>query len=96
MHNSTIDFLAILPKSLNRTLLLYIFIHEARLSGVRASITIVTHSKILQNVMKCRLSRFVFRIAKRYIALFRNFEYFSKLQFILFYISFEDVKSSDY
>ena len=36
-----IDLLAILQKSLDRTLFLYIFIHEVRLSGVRASISIV-------------------------------------------------------
>ena len=38
---SAIDLLAILPKSLDRALFLYIFIHDVRLSGVRASITIV-------------------------------------------------------
>ena len=36
-----IDLLAILQKSLDRALFLYIFIHEIRSSGVRASITIV-------------------------------------------------------
>ena len=36
-----IDLLAILQKSLDRALFLYIFIHDVRLSGVRASITIV-------------------------------------------------------
>ena len=35
------DLLAILQKSLARALFLYIFIHEVRSSGVRASITIV-------------------------------------------------------
>ena len=35
------DLLAILQKSLDRAIFLYIFIHEVRLSGVRASITIV-------------------------------------------------------
>ena len=50
---SAIDLLAILQKSLDRALFLYIFINEVRLSGVRASIIIV-HMKILQNVMKYR------------------------------------------
>ena len=36
-----IDLLAILQKSLDRAIFLYIFIHEIRLSGVRASISIV-------------------------------------------------------
>ena len=36
-----IDHLAILRKSLDRALFLYIFIHEVRLSGVRASVSIV-------------------------------------------------------
>ena len=36
-----IDLLAILQKSLDRALFLYIFIHEIRSSGVRASTTIV-------------------------------------------------------
>ena len=36
-----IDLLAIRQKSLDRALFLYIFIHEIRSSGVRASITIV-------------------------------------------------------
>ena len=41
-HVSTIiDLLAILQKSLDRALFLYIFIHEVRSSGVGASITIV-------------------------------------------------------
>ena len=35
------DLLAILQKSLDRAIFLYIFIHEVRLSGVRALITIV-------------------------------------------------------
>ena len=37
----SIDLLAILPESLDRALFLYIFIHEVRLRGVRACITIV-------------------------------------------------------
>ena len=37
----SIDLLAIQQKSLDRALFLYIFIHEIRSSGVRASITIV-------------------------------------------------------
>ena len=40
-HFFKIDLLAIQQKSLDRALFLYIFIHEIRLSGVRASITIV-------------------------------------------------------
>ena len=36
-----IDLLAILQKSLDRAIFLYNFIHEARLSAVRASIAIV-------------------------------------------------------
>ena len=36
-----IDLLAIQQKSMDRALFLYSFIHEIRLSGVRASITIV-------------------------------------------------------
>ena len=36
-----IDLLAILQKSLDRALFLYIFLSEVRSSGVRASITIV-------------------------------------------------------
>ena len=36
-----IDLLAILQKSLDRAMFLYNFIHEVRLSGVRASIAIV-------------------------------------------------------
>ena len=39
--NAAIDLLAILLKSLDRALFLYIFIHEIPSSGVRASITIV-------------------------------------------------------
>ena len=38
---SRIDLLAILQKSLDRALFLYIFIHEVRLSGVRPCISIV-------------------------------------------------------
>ena len=36
-----IDLLAILRKRMDRALFLYFFIHEVRLSGVRASISIV-------------------------------------------------------
>ena len=56
-----IDLLAILQKSLDRALFLYIFIHEIRSSGVRASITIVQHSKILQNVAKYRSIEILFQ-----------------------------------
>ena len=38
---SRIDLLAIQQNSLDRALFLYIFIHEIRSSGVRASVTIV-------------------------------------------------------
>ena len=40
-YDPTIDLLAILRKSLDRALVLYIFIHEFRSSGARVSITIV-------------------------------------------------------
>ena len=40
-HFHAIDLLAILEKSLDRALFLYIFIREVRSSGVRAYITIV-------------------------------------------------------
>ena len=40
-ENSLIDLLAILQKCLDRAIFLYIFMHEVRLSGVRASIAIV-------------------------------------------------------
>ena len=40
-HMQGIDLLAIQQKSLDRALFLYIFIHEIRSSGVRASIAIV-------------------------------------------------------
>ena len=39
--NLSIDLLATLQKSLDRAIFLYNFIREVRLSGVRASITIV-------------------------------------------------------
>ena len=39
--SGAIDLLAIQEKSLDRALFLYIFIREARSSGVRASITFV-------------------------------------------------------
>ena len=41
MENKAIDLLATQQKSPDRALFLYIFIHEIRSSGVRASITIV-------------------------------------------------------
>ena len=41
IERDIIDLLAILRKGLDRALFSYIFIHEARMSGVRASITIV-------------------------------------------------------
>ena len=39
--DNRIDLLAMLQKSLDRALYLYIFIYEVRLSGVKASISIV-------------------------------------------------------
>ena len=50
----SIDLLAILQKSLDRAIFSYNFIHEDRLSGVRASIAIVHIRKILLIVMKYR------------------------------------------
>ena len=41
----SIDLLAILRKSLDQALFLYIFVHEARSSGVKASITIDDYAK---------------------------------------------------
>ena len=40
-YKGAIDLLAFLEKSLDRALFLYIFIHEVRSSGVKASITIM-------------------------------------------------------
>ena len=40
-HILNLDLFAILQKSLDRALFLYIFILEARMSGIRASISIV-------------------------------------------------------
>ena len=52
----TIDLLAILQKSLDRAIFLYIFILKIRLSGVRASNSIVHIQKFyILNVMKYRL-----------------------------------------
>ena len=45
---AVIDLLAIQLKSLDRASFLYIFIHEIRLSGVRASITIVPIRKFYE------------------------------------------------
>ena len=45
---SVIDLIAILQKSLDRAIFLYIFIHEIRLSGVRASISIVRIQEFYQ------------------------------------------------
>ena len=60
-----IDLLAILQKSLDRALSLYIFIHEVRSSGMRGSITIkhIRKSfKVHHNIVRFR---FFPRIAKR-------------------------------
>ena len=62
-----IDLLAIQQKSLDRALFLYIFIHEIRSSGVRASITIVHIRKFYQTLQSIVRLRFFFRIAKRSI-----------------------------
>ena len=45
-----IDLLAILQKSLDRAIFLYSVIHEARLSGVRASIAIVHIRKFFNEI----------------------------------------------
>ena len=45
-----IDLLAVLEKGLDRALFLYIFMHEIRLSGVRASITVVYIRKFYKKV----------------------------------------------
>ena len=47
-QSDEIDLLAILRKSLDRAIFLYNFIHEVRLSGVRASISIVRIRKFYQ------------------------------------------------
>ena len=41
ISSASIDLLAIQQKSLDRAIFSYIFIHEVRSSGVRASVTIV-------------------------------------------------------
>ena len=64
---TTIDLLAIQQKSLDRALFLYIFIHEIRSSGVRASITIVHIRKFYKMYQSIVRLRFFFRIAKRSI-----------------------------
>ena len=64
-----IDLLAILQKRLDRALFLYIFIHDIRSSGVKASISIVQirkFDKMLQNTIRFRIP---FRIAKRSVAI---------------------------
>ena len=67
--NVTMDLLAIQEKSLDRALLLYIFIREVRSSGVRASITIV-HIRKFYKTQQCIVRlRFFFRIAKRSIVI---------------------------
>ena len=48
-NTQAIDLLAILRKSLDRALFLDIFVHEARLNGVRASIILCT----FENSTKC-------------------------------------------
>ena len=63
-----IDLLAIQQKSLDRALFLYIFRHEIRSSGVKASITIVHIRKFYKMLQSIIRLRFFFRIAKRSIA----------------------------
>ena len=65
-----IDLLAIQQTSLDRALFLYIFIHEIRPSGVRASITIVHIRKFYKMWQSIVRLRFFFRIAKRSIDTF--------------------------
>ena len=64
---NSIDLLAIQQKSLDRALFLYIFIHEIRSSGVRASITIVHIRKFYKMYQRIVRMRFFFKIAKRSI-----------------------------
>ena len=64
LQKGPIDLLAILQKSLDRAIFLYIFIHEVRSSGVRASITIVHNRKFYG--AKYRSILILFRIAKVY------------------------------
>ena len=59
LPNSAIELLAILQKSLDRALFLYIFIREVRSSGVRASITIVHIRKFYK--MQKKIVRFRLR-----------------------------------
>ena len=61
------DLLAILLKSLDRALFLYKFILEARLSGVRASITIVRIRKFFKMHHNIVRFRFFLGIAERSI-----------------------------
>ena len=64
----SIDRLAILQKSLDRALFLYISIQDVRSSGLRAFITFVhigKFFKVHQNIVRFR---FFFRVAERSIA----------------------------
>ena len=68
-----IDLLAILKKSRHRALFFTHFYARASISsGVRASVTFETHSKILQNVAKYRSIRILFGIANRSIPIDSN------------------------
>ena len=67
LNRFLIDLLAILKKSLDRALFLYIFIREVRSSGVRGSITIVHIRKFYKSLQNIIRLRFFFRIAKRSI-----------------------------
>ena len=67
-----IDPIAIQQKSLGRASFLYIFIHEIRSSGVRASITTADIRKFYKMYQSIVRFRFFFRIAKRSIAFFNR------------------------
>ena len=56
-----IDLLAILRKSLDRAIFLYIFIREVRSNDVKAFYRYCAHSKILQNVNKPRSIEILFQ-----------------------------------
>ena len=61
----TTDLLAVLEKSLDRVMNLYIFIWKVQLSWVRASVTIAHISKFYKNHKTIVRIRFFFGIANR-------------------------------
>ena len=63
----SIDLLAILQKSLDRAIFLYISTRKVRLSGVTASITVVRIRKFYEMYKNIARSRLFCRIAKRSI-----------------------------